>query len=134
MTDTATDRARLAEIRDRNRVFMLPHATETDLLRMAEDGIAWRERAEKAEAALARVTALHQPWRIYDECDCTDEQRDATEHHEIDEVGFTCNMIAVVCSECCIERDYHSEECATYHDHGDGKPLCATRRAITGEA
>ena len=47
MTDTAADRARLAEYRD-----LL--AYPTDLLRMAKDGIAARE-------ALARALAEHEP-------------------------------------------------------------------------
>lgn len=83
-------------------------------------------------AALRAVEALHRPWKVYGECDCTDEEKaDDLTHAYVEEIGSTCNVEAVVCAECCSEGDeYHSEECATYHDHGEGKPICPTRAVI----
>ena len=91
--------------------------------------------------ALDRVLALHSPYRIYDECDCTQEQKDddpdGTHVYALD-IGTTCNLQYVICRECCCDgtdREYQTETCANWHHHTtDPGTRCTTIRAIEGEA
>jgi hypothetical protein len=97
---------------------------DNDLLRNRAD------RCLAAEATVERVRAIHKPFGIWDECDCPDERKDDSDHVEIDEVGRTCRRLYDVCAECCVDNDYHTEGCADSHDHGPGKPICATIAAL----
>lgn len=86
--------------------------------------------------ALRAVLELHQPRRIYDECghEHTEEDRKASRAVAIDEVGYVCKdgYQYSICRSCCMDsdNDYQTEDCATYHDHGAGKPTCPTEVAI----
>ena len=77
-----------------------------------------------------KVLAIHRPYRVYDECECTDEQLDDGRHREVEGVGLTCNFVHHICSECCCSDDYMTEECASSHEHGLDIPICPTARAL----
>lgn len=95
-----------------------------------------------AEAALARVREMHQPYKVYDECDCDDDAKNDGRHVEVEAAlatsstgiscfGWTCNHLYTACDECCTEgMGYITEHCAIYHDHGPDKPICPTIRAL----
>lgn len=79
--------------------------------------------------AVQAVLDLHRPFRVYDECECTDEQKDDGYHVEVNDIGLTCNHIYTVCGECCTDDEYVTEACS-YHDHREGEPICRTVKAI----
>ena len=83
-------------------------------------------------AALQAVLDLHRPFTIWDECDCTPEQKgDEATHVEVDEVGRTCNRLYIVCEECCTGPYGQMEHCADDHDHTlNPVDRCPTVRAI----
>ncbi len=82
------------------------------------------------------VLALHKPYRIYEECDCTPEQIEANDdaHVYALDIGMTCALMYVVCRECCCDgtdREYQTETCASYHEHTkDPESICATVRVV----
>ena len=79
-------------------------------------------------AALRAVVDLHKPWTVYGECDCAEDDK-RLGHVFVEEIGETCRVEAIVCEACCSEQgkgEWHAEECATYHEHRDGQPICAT--------
>jgi len=80
--------------------------------------------------AMTAVRALHQPFGIWDECACTDEQKDNDDHTEIEDVGRTCVKMYDICVACCTENDYQREGCVDGHDHGPDKPICPTIGAL----
>lgn len=91
-----------------------------------------------AREALAPIRELHRPWTIYAECDhqldddpheIGNEHPDSLHHYEY-EIGWTCEVMYKVCAECCVDDVYQSEDCANYHDHGPGKPICPTARLV----
>jgi hypothetical protein len=102
--------------------------------------IVERAVAARDDEWRAKIKALHSLWRVYDECDHehTDEDVAAGVAQDIQEVGYTCNQTAVICSLCCTSgppgwRD-QSEECATYHEHTlDPATRCATVRLLAEE-
>ena len=71
----------------------------------------------------ASLEALHAPWRVYDECDHehTDEDILAGKAYNIPEIGYTCDLMYVICRECCTDGpsgyEEQTEGCATYHTH-----------------
>lgn len=85
-----------------------------------------------AAEALERVRALHRPIGIWDECDCPDEAKDDHTHVEIEDVGNTCNKVAVACEECCTDGGFLTEDCSVYHHHTLDGPRCATAAIIEG--
>lgn len=100
------------------------------------------DQLDAAEAALARVREIHQPYKVYDECDCDDDAKNDGRHVEVEAAlatsstgiscfGWTCNHLYTACDECCTEgMGYITEHCAIYHDHGPDKPICPTIRAL----
>jgi hypothetical protein len=91
-------------------------------------------RIEAAEAAIARVRALHKPFRLYDECGHDHEYGEAGTQYIEDLANVTCEdgFLYEICYECCTQhRGEQSEECLD-HDHGPGKPICATVAALNG--
>lgn len=79
-----------------------------------------------------KLREIHKPFGIYDECDHDhgdgpgDESPSATVV-DVDGIGLTCNLMYSICTNCCaFGGDLQSEECAGVHDHGPGKPICAT--------
>jgi hypothetical protein len=100
-----------------------------------EDRVAERDSLGERIAA---VRALHTPYRIYDECDCTPEQKDADEgdnHVAALDIGITCALMYVICRECCCDgtdREYQTEVCVLYHEThtSDTATICATVRAL----
>jgi hypothetical protein len=68
---------------------------------------------------IEEIRERHKPFRIYDECDCTDEQKRDDKHKDIMEVGLTCNLMYVVCAWCCADQGsgYQSMACAEGHEH-----------------
>jgi hypothetical protein len=84
-----------------------------------------------AEAAIARVRALHKPFGIYDECGHDHEPDDPGVVH-VDDIGYTCAKLYDVCYHCCTDSGDNHIGCAEAHDHGPGKPICATIAALDG--
>lgn len=81
--------------------------------------------------ALRAVLELHQSVGVYDECDCTDEQKLAG-HEDVCDVGITCNLWYRICDECCRHNGYQTESCADYHHHSlTQEHPCPTVAAIT---
>lgn len=80
----------------------------------------------------ALVAAGHTPWGIYDECECPAEVREQDGHiiNLIEFSGCEKSLVYWACRECCTDDGYHNEACATYHDHGEGKPYCLAVAAI----
>lgn len=93
-----------------------------------DDGYA----ACKSDALAALAAAGHTRYGIYDECECPDEVREQEGHLIYLEEFAGCEKSLVYwgCRECCTDDGYHSEACATYHDHGEGKPWCNVVAAI----
>jgi hypothetical protein len=80
---------------------------------------------------MARVAALHGPFKIYGECDHDHVDGDGSVH--IDAIGLTCEdgFEYSICSECCTNGREQTEECATYHDHVKFDTAhCKTMRAM----
>ncbi|HEY6493278.1 MAG TPA: hypothetical protein VIZ43_08400 [Trebonia sp.] len=83
---------------------------------------------------LAALRELHAPHRIYDEC--------GHDHAEDDPAAVRCSDFITceeafeyeICRHCCTEGEDFSEteECASQHDHGPGKPLCLTAVILEG--
>lgn len=108
-----------------------PRTTDAEFIAAANPAVIL-DLLDAAEA-LERVRALHRPYSIYGECDCPEEKDEST-HVEVEEVGRTCNKLAVVCFECCTAGSgYQSEECAYAHTHALVGPYCNTLRTIDGE-
>jgi hypothetical protein len=82
---------------------------------------------KKLAIVLKQVREIHKPFGIYDECD-----HDHAEGEEgtiyVDDIGIVCDKpMYSICTNCCaFGGDSQSEECASAHDHGPGKPICAT--------
>lgn len=87
--------------------------------------------------ALARVEALHQPYKVYGE-DCGHDHAEASDK-EKDGLTFLGEFATwvcedayevTVCSSCCFDEDGQTGHCASSHDHDEGKPICATVAAL----
>lgn len=91
---------------------------------------AYQDGVQAARDAL--VAAGHTPWGIYDECECPAEVREQDGHiiNLIEFSGCEKSLVYWACRECCTDDGYHNEACATYHDHGEGKPYCLALGAI----
>lgn len=77
---------------------------------------------ERLRGIVAAVGELHRPMTVREECRC-------------DEIGEPCECQPYdVCSQCCGTPTEQDERCAAEHDHGPGRPACATRAALGGEA
>ena len=83
-----------------------------------------------AEAAISRVRALHKPFGIYDECGHDHKQGDPGVVWTGDD--YSCTHLYDICTECCAPTYERTGECAEAHDHGPGKPICATIAALDG--
>ena len=83
--------------------------------------------------ALDAVLALHQPMRIYDECDHAHEEGDPGVVDTGEFVTCEDEYLYSICRSCCVENPEWPEQaewCADKHDHRrDGH--CATVAAIT---
>lgn len=82
------------------------------------------ELSNHYRAGFAAILKLHRPVGIYDECECTDEQKEVG-HEDIYEVGLTCNKLYTICGECCRDDIYQTEDCANNHPHNHCYP-CPT--------
>ena len=102
-----------------------------------------RVENEQLKARAEKVLALHQEFKIYDECGHDHrylENGGLPEGvHEIDEVGLTCSdgYMYSICSNCCTggSQEWQTEVCADQHKH-DGKSQCwpcPTRAALTAD-
>jgi hypothetical protein len=94
---------------------------------------AERKRADAAEAVIAKVRALHEPFSVYAECGHDHEPGDPGVEDVVEECGYTCAKLYDICRLCCAEGDdYQTESCISNHDHGPGKPICTTIAALNG--
>ena len=121
MTDPMTPE-RLAEIEARRASARIINTVERDLL----------AEVRRLQAAVERVRELHEPFRIYGECECEDTTTPG--HVDIEEVGITCNLLYVACRECCTSGAvyrYQTEDCDAGHDHRD--TYCPTITALDGD-
>lgn len=104
---------------------------------VATDGLAFGMLIVAREA-LAPLRALHKPSTIWDECEhrITDDPSEVStthpdgKHHYVQDIGWTCERLYAVCSECCVDDVYQSEYCASYHSHGPGVDICTTAKHI----
>ena len=83
--------------------------------------------------AIAELRAMHTPFRPYDVCDCNEATRAKPEHVTVDYGdydGCTESAIYTVCAACCISNGHQTEECASGHRHGDGRPICPTAKVL----
>lgn len=79
---------------------------------------------------LARIRSIHSLFGVYAECDCDPDAKDKATHVDVEDVGLTCNLTHFICRECCTNNGYQREDCADYHSHGKGHPICATAAAL----
>ena len=93
-----------------------------------------RRQLAAAEAAIARVRSLHKPFRLYDECGHDHEYNEPGTRYIEELSNVTCEdgFLYEICDECCAHRGEQSKECLDDHDHGPGKPICATIAALDG--
>ena len=94
-------------------------------------------KLDKAEAAIARVRVLHQPHRIYDECDHAHEEGEPGTVNCWDFLTCEDAYLYSICSTCCTEdpeNPEQSEWCAEKHKHGKDESICATIAALDEEA
>jgi hypothetical protein len=83
-----------------------------------------------AKAALLRIRRIHRPWGVYGECGHGHTEAGG-EVKGIDDIGLTCLHEYDICTECCTDGErFQTEACASGHDHGPGKPICATTAAL----
>ncbi|WP_454232185.1 hypothetical protein [Mycolicibacterium fortuitum] len=121
----------LGESPDIDTLAAINRAAEIGMLSAGDKALATKQLAERQTQALNKVREIHKPFKIYGECDCTDvEQGDEQTHVDVEEVGRTCNLLYQICQSCCLDGDSQSEDCACGHDHGPGKPICPTIRAL----
>ena len=80
--------------------------------------------------ALEGVREIHKPFKIYDDCGHDhgdDPETPNSDVVDVDGIGLTCYSVYSICANCCaFGGDSQSEECASAHDHGPDKPICAT--------
>ena len=74
------------------------------------DAVEWHQGNED------RVRLLHTPRAVYDECECTEEQKTDGRHVEIEEIGLTCELMYYICVECCVENPQWPEQAEWCHD------------------
>ena len=85
--------------------------------------------------AMAALRAEHKPFRIYTECNHSDEdhERLGIESFDISEGDFvTCEdgFEYEICSLCCEYCGGQGEVCGTSHDHDKDYPICPTRAIL----
>lgn len=86
-----------------------------------------------------RLREIHAPYAIFGECQCPERAEDECAHltEELEDGSWTC-MTAFkfwVCGNCCAGgrssyRDYRSDACYDWHEHGPGLPVCETIAAL----
>jgi len=84
------------------------------------------DRIARQTAALNKIRELHTPYYVFDECDCTEEEKIGGIHVDVEDVGRTCNWRYNICTQCCVDPGGMSENCAACHDHGPDMPICPT--------
>ena len=90
-------------------------------------------------AAIDAVLALHQPFRIYDECDHDHTEEDIAEGRAVETGEFvSCHdeYLYSICTACCRDaQGFQTEECADahFHDKTHCKTAVAISRALLGE-
>lgn len=106
------------------------YATALELL-----GGALRSLADVSRllTAVRAVLDLHQPFGIYDDCGHEHTTQEVIEGDAIDTgLFYACpnSLMYRICTECCTVGMEQTENCASEHDHGPGKPFCRTHDAI----
>lgn len=112
--------------------------TDADVAEVMSASFGQRDTgpSPRTQAIIECIGALeaagHTRYGIYDECECPDDVRQRDGHLlELEEFsGCEKSLVYWACRECCSDDGYHSEACATYHDHGDDKPYCAVLAVI----
>jgi len=94
------------------------------------------KNAQPLRLALQDIMALHSEFKIYEECECAerDEEGHLLSDPEWSEFAFCAkSFMYLICRECCTDGEdtEMTEECADHHNHGEGRPICKTHRAIT---
>ena len=87
------------------------------------------------QEAMAALRAEHKPFRIYTECNHSDEdhERLGIESFDMSEGDFvTCEdgFEYEICSLCCEYCGGQGEVCGTSHDHDKDNPICPTRAIL----
>jgi hypothetical protein len=97
---------------------------------LGKDPAIWAYMKAVPPRAILKLLDIHRPHKIYDEC----LHKDGEVHTlvELDDMT-TCeeSLMYEVCHNCCLDSGgYHTEECASGHDHAPDKPLCPTLAAL----
>lgn len=91
-------------------------------------GIQQRMRPQVDATLDENLRELHRPFGLYDECECDDKS--TSEHVNVLELGPSCIKLYDICQECCTDNEYQTEDCAGYHEHAPGSPICSTRAVM----
>lgn len=96
------------------------------------------DEASRLRVLVSDLKDLHRPFPIYDECGHTHTQEEYKANDSIvyiDYIGYTCNVIYHICSECCCEgTDREQSEGCLAHDHGPNIPICKTRELLDAQS
>ena len=89
---------------------------------------------KSSKSVIDRITAIHHPYGIYEECG-HDHEPDESGVTEVDDVGLVCaeGKIYEICVSCCMEglsSTGQTETCASSHGHRLGESICATMKEI----
>lgn len=88
------------------------------------------DERDRLAATIEQVRELHHAVGIYDECECTDAEKE-TGHTDVEEAGLTCSKLYDICAECCRDDVYQTETCADHHEHRPGEVhRCATMEIL----
>lgn len=81
---------------------------------------------------IAAVLDIHRPWKIYDDCGHRHQDPDEPGVIDVEDVGYTCaaGLMYSICRSCCTSGEYQTEDCATYHAHGEDQSICETVAAL----
>ena len=80
---------------------------------------------------VAKLRELHRPFGIYDECDCDPEEHAGKTITDCGEFWTCLDPMYSICAHCCRDASgEQTENCASSHQHGRGKPICETAAII----
>ena len=89
---------------------------------------------KSCKSVIDRITAIHRPYSIYEECG-HDHEPDGPGVTKVDDVGLVCaeGKMYEICVSCCMEglsSTGQTETCASSHEHKLGESICTTMKEI----
>ena len=87
-----------------------------------------------SKSAIDRITAIHRPYGIYEECG-HDHEPNEPGVIEVNDIGLVCaeGKMYDICVSCCmggLSSTGQTETCASTHEHRLGEPICVTMREV----